>query len=240
VIAGGRGGVLYGRPVPPEEALPWTDLRLADATTHTIAGRVDSVADDGTNWTLALDDTGVTVGDYPSRQDGWSWPAPAEVVTDLAAGVSYFLAARLLIAGAQPSVGTGYTITLGAADQGGDASVGTCRLLGGGLRWAAAIRPIATKRGGGGADVEGNNAAVTVADSLAYVGVSETHLHGAVTQLRDSGGTSDGQSVTQTETNSYTAPIRVVLYAGCDSIAGTGPHSLVFRPQVAWFRVPTV
>jgi len=220
--------------------LQWTSLRLSDATTHTIAGRVDSVSDDGTDWTLALTDGGSVVGDYPSRQDGWSWPVPADVIAGLAAGGSYVLVAEVEITGAAPSLATGYTITLGCADQGGDASNASCRLLGGGMRWASAsIRGIATSRGGGGADVQSGSVSTTVVRSRATVMAGTTYLQGVQAVILDTTGDTDDRAVQQQDATAYTAPLRVVMYAGCDSLAGTGPHSLVFRPQVAWLRVPT-
>lgn len=217
----------------------WLDLRVGDiAATYSNTDATVSIADAGGGYMLltAADD-GSAVADYPSRQQSVAWDLPAGVD---GLGVGKWGVVFRLLLGTQPAAGTQFNAVIGLTD--GDPGSGSTILLAGGIRYNTTNpRLIATRRGGGGADLEssGITSPATIGSVLVSVDASTVALNQVGVHCLSADGATNGNAViAQSLTSTYTAPLRVIIAWGCDSIADTGTYSLRVRPQVLWFRMP--
>ncbi len=217
----------------------WLDLRVGDiAATYSNTDATVSIADAGGGYMLltAADD-GSAVADYPSRQQSVVWDLPAGVD---GLGVGKWGAVFRLVLDTQPAAGTQFNATIGLTD--GDPASGATILLAGGIRYNTTNpRLIATRRGGGGADVESSaiTSPATIGSVLVSVDASTVALNQVGVHCLSADGATNGNAViAQSVTSAYAAPLRVIMAWGCDSIAGSGTFSLRVRPQVLWFRLP--
>ena len=237
-LLGSRG--IWAAVDPDGIAGQWVDLRKEDiAATYNNTTATVSITNDGGGYVLlSAADDGAAVADYPSRMYAVAWDLPAEVDS---IGLGGWGAVFRLVLDTQPADGSLHNTYIGFTD--GDPNDGATVLLGGGIRYSTSHpKLIATKRGGGGADVESSSitSPATIGQVIVTVDASRVALNQAGTHCLSADGAANGNAViTRADTATYTGPLRVFIAWGCNSTAGSGTFVLRVRPQVLWYRLPS-